>query len=423
MKALFVHQYLGAIGGAETDILLGANSLRQRGHSVALLYLSRTGRAEDAWQTAFSECFPVGEADAALKRYAPDLIYFHSLPDLGILEKLLNSGVPVVRRVHDHRMYCMRGAKFNYFTRAVCSRPASLHCVFPCLGFLGRNPDGNLPLKWVSYAAKRKEIGLNQKCARLVVYSDYQKGELIRNGFEPEKIEVHIPVHNSGEEKSPSSFSERNLVLFVGQVIRGKGVDLLLRALAKVRVPFEASILGDGNHRPYCERLSAQLGLQDRVRFHGFVPSGELKNFYQDASLLAVSSVWPEPFGLVGQEAMFYGLPVVGFDAGGIREWLLDGENGFLVGWKDIDGLALRIEQLLRDKDLGRRLGARGRELVSQQQAISQQDCPVEKLFLRVMRESRPPAQNHYIALKQTPPVYETQRHRPAAVAPLRDSP
>jgi hypothetical protein len=159
------------------------------------------------------------------------------------------------------------------------------------------------------------------------------------------------------------------------------------------------------------------------VRFHGFVPSGELKNFYQDASLLAVSSVWPEPFGLVGQEAMFYGLPVVGFDAGGIREWLLDGENGFLVGWKDIDGLALRIEQLLRDKDLGRRLGARGRELVSQQQAISQQDCPVEKLFLRVMRESRPPAQNHYIALKQTPPVYETQRHRPAAVAPLRDSP
>ncbi|HUD82273.1 MAG TPA: hypothetical protein VMQ67_02170, partial [Candidatus Saccharimonadales bacterium] len=65
------------------------------------------------------------------------------------------------------------------------------------------------------------------------------------------------------------------------------------------------------------------------------------------------------------------------------------------------DGLALRIEQLLRDKDLGRRLGARGRELVSQQQTISQQDCPIEQMLLRVVRESRPPARNqHHIGVE-----------------------
>jgi glycosyltransferase involved in cell wall biosynthesis len=93
---------------------------------------------------------------------------------------------------------------------------------------------------------------------------------------------------------------------------------------------------------------------------------------------------------------MFYGLPVVGFDAGGIREWLLDGENGFLVPWKDINGLAFRIEQLLRDKDLGRRLGARGRELVSQQQTASQHECPIEQMFLRVINEKPLPAQNHF---------------------------
>ncbi|HEX4121009.1 MAG TPA: glycosyltransferase family 4 protein [Verrucomicrobiae bacterium] len=390
MKALFVHQYLGAMGGAETDILLAAESLEKRGHSAALLYSSRTGRGEETWQRTFSGCFPVTEMALALEKFAPDLIYFHTLPDLGILERLLDSGIPMVRRVHDHRMYCMRGGKYNYFTRAVCSRPASLRCVFPCLGFLGRNTNGSLPFKWVSYAAKRKEIRLNQRCARLLVYSDYQKEEMIRNGFDPEKVVVHVPVHHYGEEKAPSSFSDRNHVLFIGQVIRGKGVDLLLRALAKVNVPFEASILGDGNHRPYCERLSAQLGLQDRVRFHGFVPAGELKNFYRDATLLAVSSVWPEPFGLVGQEAMFHGLPVVGFDAGGIREWLLHRENGFLVPWKDIDTMAIRIEQLLRDKELARKLGARGRELVSEQQIISEQNCPIEQMLLRVVRESRP---------------------------------
>ncbi|HEY3915262.1 MAG TPA: glycosyltransferase, partial [Verrucomicrobiae bacterium] len=169
MKTLFVHQYLGATGGAETDILLGAESLEKRGHSTALLYLSRTGRSEEAWERTFSACFPVAQMDAAIETFAPDLIYFHSLPDLGILERLLDSGIPMVRRVHDHRMYCMRGGKYNYFTRAVCSRPASLRCVFPCLGFIGRNSNGPLPLKWVSYSAKLKEIRLNQRCARLVV--------------------------------------------------------------------------------------------------------------------------------------------------------------------------------------------------------------------------------------------------------------
>src|SRR5580658_2801799 len=361
MKILFVHQYCGAMGGAETDILLGAGSLKNRGHSVALLYASRTGRGEAAWEQTFSECYPLAAQTKLealrgfLRKFDPNVIYFHNLPDLGVLAELLDSPAPVVRRVHDHRMYCMRGGKYNYFTRAVCHRPASWRCVFPCLGSIGRNVDGPVPFKWISYRAKKREIELNRRCDRLLVYSEYQKEELTRNGFDPAKIEVRVPVHDSGGAGSVSSFGDRNLVLFVGQVIRGKGVDLLLRALAKVQAPFQAAILGEGNHRPHCERLSVRLGLGNRVKFHGFVAHDELKHFYQQASLLAVSSVWPEPFGLVGREAMCHGLPVVGFDAGGIREWLFDGENGFLVPWKDIKCFAERIERLLRDKDLARR--------------------------------------------------------------------
>jgi glycosyltransferase involved in cell wall biosynthesis len=82
---------------------------------------------------------------------------------------------------------------------------------------------------------------------------------------------------------------------------------------------------------------------------------------YRDASLAVVSSVWPEPFGAVGLEAMRYGLPVVAFDAGGIREWLADGESGFLVPWMDRGRFAARVEELLADKALARRLGEQGR--------------------------------------------------------------
>ncbi len=395
MRLLFVHQYLGAMGGAETDILLTARGLCQRGHELALLYGSPTGRNEQEWREAFSDCHPLAQDGGnavrdVLAGFGPDAVYFHSLTELGPLEQLLESGLPLVRRVHDHRMYCMRGYKYNYFTRAICNRPTSLRCLFPCLGFLGRNRGGTIPVKWVSYTAKLRELGLNRRCHRLLVYSEDQKQQLVRNGFEPEKVIIHVPLQIGGGTGEVSSLGARNLVLFVGQVVRGKGVDLLLRALAKLGVPFEASILGDGNHRPYCERLSARLGLSDRVRFHGFVPRSELQRFYLDASVLVVSSIWPEPFGLVGREAMSYGLPVVAFDAGGIREWLAHGENGSLVRWKDTAELAARIEELLCDKELARRLGRRGLEMLMQRRESSRDTETLEALFAQVIAEGQP---------------------------------
>src|SRR5207248_1304963 len=113
--------------------------------------------------------------------------------------------------------------------------------------------------------------------------------------------------------------------------IRGKGVDLLLEALARVKVSFECLIAGDGNHRPFCEERARSLGLAGRVRFGGFMPREELNQAYAQASVALISSVWPEPFGLVGLESMRFGLPIVGFDAGGIGEWLIDGHNGYLI--------------------------------------------------------------------------------------------
>jgi hypothetical protein len=189
MKLLFVHQHLGALGGAETNVYLTAAELQRRGHVLGLLYQSGTGRNELDWRLAFSECFPMpapgaaGTAQAVLDGFGPDLVFLHNLADLEALQALTQSRVPVVRMVHDHTLYCLRGYKYNVFTRQPCARAASLHCVFPCLANIARDRTSPLGFKWKSFAHKREEMRLHRHCQRLVVFSEHMKQELERNGF------------------------------------------------------------------------------------------------------------------------------------------------------------------------------------------------------------------------------------------------
>jgi glycosyltransferase involved in cell wall biosynthesis len=388
MRLLYVHERNGAQGGAEVNILLTARELVRRGHSVALAHGGDEG-SDAEWNNVFTERMPMGNParvdalDQALTQFQPDVVYLNKFSDPGVLQTLERCCRPVIRVVHDHDLYCMRSYKYHYLSRRICTRSASAYCVFPCGASLGRATDTGFPLRWISYRAKLREIAVNKKFYRMLVATDYMRDELLRNGFAIDRIEIHPPVPHPTKFPETPSFSGRNLIVYAGQIIRGKGVDVLLEALARVTSPFECLILGDGSHRATCERLSRRLGLEGRVHFKGHVQQSRIVEFYRDASLAVMSSVWPEPFGATGMEAMRCGLPVVAFDAGGIREWLLDGVNGFLVPWMDRDAFAQKVDTLLLDKGLARRLGQSGREMVDERFNFEAYIDRLEGLFAR----------------------------------------
>jgi glycosyltransferase involved in cell wall biosynthesis len=396
MKLLFVHNRFGAMAGAETNAHITAEELRNRGHTIGIIHGPSTGRAEAAWKKTFSHRFSLSHqgnamrVKAALEIFEPDLVYVHKMADLDVIGTLIGSRIPLVRMVHDHDIYCMRSYKYHPFTRKICTRAAGPYCVFGCGAFLKRNRGKGFPFKLVSYTNQQREIFLNKQFNRMIVVTQYMKDELLRNGFAPEKIEIHPPVPRMGDPNLRSNFSDRNLIVYAGQIIRGKGVDVLLESLSRLTIPFECIILGDGSHRPHCERLSKKLKLNDRVRFMGFVPQEELKDFYRECTVMAISSIWPEPFATIGMEAMRYGIPVVAFDAGGIKDWLIDGQNGFLVPWMDRARYAARLEQILRDKSLAREMGDRGHRMVDEQFSFSQYILDLENTFQKVVDEVRP---------------------------------
>jgi glycosyltransferase involved in cell wall biosynthesis len=395
MRLLYIHERIGALGGAEVNILLTARAMRRMGHSIALAHGSNGGD-DDEWREVFELRISLGDADSigapeverALEQAQPDVVVLNKFSNPSVLEALADCGCPVIRMVHDHDLYCMRSYKYHYLSRKICTRAASPYCVFPCGASIGRSTGTPFPLRWISYGAKRREIEINKRFHRMVVATHYMKDELLRNGFAEERIEIHAPVPRPTPSLEEPSFCARNLIVFSGQIIRGKGVDVLLESLARVKSDFECVIIGDGRQRPDCERLSTSLGLDGRVRFTGFIPQAQIAAHFRDASLAVMSSVWPEPFGAAGLEAMRCGLPVVAFDAGGIREWLLDGENGFLVPWMDRDAFADRVDRLLLDKELARRLGLNGRRLADERFNFDAYIGSLEGLFVRTAKVS-----------------------------------
>ena len=144
MRLLFVHERFGALGGAEANVLLTAAELKRRGHAVGLLHGSNTGRDEAGWSDTFTDRYPLASARhaavvrLALADFRPDVIFLHKLGELDVLAALAEGRVPVVRMVHDHDLYCLRGYKYNPLNRQICTRAASAYCVFPCGGTIAR---------------------------------------------------------------------------------------------------------------------------------------------------------------------------------------------------------------------------------------------------------------------------------------------
>ena len=147
-----------------------------------------------------------------------------------------------------------------------------------------------------------------------------------------------------------------------GQLIPRKGHRYLLQAIADLdtaRRPFRLLVFGDGYLANQLRAQAASLGLFDVVQFVGF---REDLDDYMGCFDLFVHPALAEGLGVAALKAQAAGVAVIGFDAGGMREAVADGESGLLVPAEDIDALQQAIATLLDDDELRSRMGSFGRQ-------------------------------------------------------------
>ena len=164
----------------------------------------------------------------------------------------------------------------------------------------------------------------------------------------------------------PPPASRTPRLLTMGRLTQQKGIDVLLRALTRLRdLDFALDIAGDGPDRAGLERMAQELGVAERVRFLGWVPRAEIARTYADAAVFVLASRI-EGMPNVVLEAMAYGRPVICTRVFGAAELVDEGKTGLLIDVEDEVQLTEALRTLLTSPDLRACMGAAGRRRVEE---------------------------------------------------------
>ena len=363
---------LDRIGGAERQVILLAKGLRRRGWRVSVVALTGAGGDAAAELTAAGAGFLClqmrkGLADPRgwirlhrwLRSESPDVVHAH-LPHAAWLARWSRLAAPV-RVVVDTLHSCSTGS-------------------------LGRR----LGYRWsgwlvdrvtaVSHAAAAAHLSARMAIAGKLV--------VLPNGVDVEAWRPNAPVRTAVRREL--GLDEEFLWLAAGRLDPVKDYPTLLAAMASVPEPARLLIAGSGPLQDELLRLSAQLGLEQRVRFLGFEP--DLRRWMRAADGFVLSSRCEGlPMGLL--EAAACALPSVATDGPGTPEVLVHGQTGWLAPAGDCTALAESMTRMMQTApEVRRAMGERARQLVIERFSLETILDRWEALYSDLLRRNPRPA-------------------------------
>jgi glycosyltransferase involved in cell wall biosynthesis len=234
---------------------------------------------------------------------------------------------------------------------------------------------------------------LSRRTDRFILVSRFHRDDYQRQGMSVERASVlYNPIDTERFRPSPASraavrarlgFAEADVVVgYVGRIIAAKGVFALLDAAGRL-LAAEATArmlwVGDGEDSAALRAAIGRTPHASRHRFLGW--EADMAALYPALDVLAVPSLYPEPFGRVSVEAQAAAVPVVSSLAGGLPETFVRDRTGIGVEPEDIDGLAGAMIALTRDPERRRRMGEAGREWACERFSLERIGADFERLL------------------------------------------
>lgn len=347
---------VGDVGGAERyweTVLpaLAGKSVRVRVLAREISGNSRFGAGARAIAWADEDGSPSAaaarEVADELRSERPDVVVTASVFDTAVLDAVRAHAPQWFVRVHDHRSFCPTGDRVYPQFEAPCSAAMGAACrgatiVRGCV-------HGPRPSSFRRIAARE---ALRDRIARadgVLVSSEHMRATAVTNGIDVRRVAITPPpLPDDAFATAPHARPRTHTLVFASRLTPRKGLRSLLGALAKMR-PHERPrliVAGEGEAEERDARAQAESdGVA--VDWRGKLSAGELRAAIDDADAVAVPSLWPEPFGLVGIEAQARGRPAVAYAVGGIDDWIAGA--GIAVRRGDEDALAGAIRTVMAE--------------------------------------------------------------------------
>lgn len=375
-------------GGVSAHVQTSATLLAQHGVDVRVL-AARIESDGDLPGVTMYRCPDLFNDDAPMTArigealsFKPDVIHLHQV-DRPDLVKAMRASAPVVISAHVYSA-CTSGV---YYFRPghECTRAHGPACAFNLVA-RGCAHTRNLKPLPTRYKNASRRVEALRNADLVLSYSAAVDRHLAANDLSRRRI---VPFPATISPKLGSGHATRRRVVFAGRIVHQKGVSVLIRAARHVDGEFV--ICGDGRQLEAMRKLAQRTGVQERVSFKGWLSSEQLADEFANASVVAVPSLWPEPFGLVGIEALAAGRPVIASATGGIEDWLDDGISGLCVTPGDVEELALALNELLADTERQRTMGAAGREAVNRRFSPERHVAGILDAYASARATWRPP--------------------------------
>jgi len=239
-------------------------------------------------------------------------------------------------------------------------------------------------LKLRTHFSLRAQQKTHRQAQAFVVASQYMKSHLIAHGYSAKKITV-APLYSATQIDDAPKFPQTGQLLFVGQILRGKGVGVLLKALELLPEEITCTFCGSGHQLEKFQKLAKKLNLANRAKFVGKISPAELRKYYRNAEIVVVPSITPETFGLVGLEAMSFAKPIIASNVGGINMWLQHKKNGLLVPSNNAPDLAAAIRKLHNEEITRREMGEQGQAMLIKNFSPQQHLQKLRQLFEKLV--------------------------------------
>ncbi|MCA1833939.1 MAG: glycosyltransferase family 4 protein [Actinomycetota bacterium] len=393
MRILQVALYGSVKGGTESYVGALCHGLRDLGHEVVLAYRYdpdparpevRAGRELAAISSQEQTADAAREVEALIADARPELVHVHNV-DAPWMPRFFAERVPTLYGVHDHRIDCPVGTRYWAAWHKGCTVVPGLKCLSYNVAAHCGSLRANVTLRpYANWKQKRAEA---LRVPRIQVFSKYMAGMLTTSGIARERIDVTAYPVPPMPDAATIPHGDTPVVFATGRLVKEKGFETLIAAMDHVPMPVELVIAGEGHFGEDLRRKSKTVASRHRVRFLGWLGPAELAGWYLRADVVAVPSAWPEPFGIVGLEAMAAGRAVVAPRIGGIEEWLSDGVTGIVVPPHDAEAFGAALAQLTADAGMRTRMGEAGRARAHDEFSLARHMERVEALYKQVMHQ------------------------------------